>query len=180
MTEIDVEGFGTLDMHFVHSKSSQANAAPLLFVHGWPGSFAEVEKILPKLNEAGFHVVAPSLPGYGFSTYTVKEGFKHSQHAEALHKVMLKLGYDRYFVQGGDWGSLMVRSVALRYPEHVKALHCNMVGQLCLHPDVEIHGLTSDFSDANEQAFEYSGGSQIHTIRADLSGSNEMVFHNQH
>lgn len=127
MTEIDVEGFGTLDIHFVHAKSSEANAVPLLFVHGWPGSFAEVEKILPRLNKAGFHVVAPSLPGYGFSSYTDKEGFKHPQHAEALHEVMLKLGYDRYFVQGGDWGSLIVRSIALRYSEHVKALHCNMI-----------------------------------------------------
>lgn len=127
MTQIDVEGFDALDIHFVHSKSSDAKGIPLLFVHGWPGSFAEVEKILPKLNEAGFHVVAPSLPGYGMSSYTDKKGFKHPQHAEVLHKVMLKLEYDEYVVQGGDWGSFMVRSIALKYPEHVKALHCNMV-----------------------------------------------------
>ena len=144
MTSLDVDGFGILDMHFVHSKSSKAEALPLLFVHGWPGSFAEVEKILPKLNDAGFHVVAPSLPGYGFSSYTSKKGFKHPQHAEALHKVMLVLGYDNYFVQGGDWGSYMVRSMALKYPEHVKALHCNMVCLIPHKPDIEIKWLTKE------------------------------------
>ena len=127
MTPVDVEGFGRLDIHFMHSKSSEATAIPLLFVHGWPGSFAEVEKILPELNTAGFHVVAPSLAGYGFSSYTDKKGFKHPQHAEVMHKIMLRLGYDKYVVQGGDWGSFMVRSIALMYPEHVKAMHVNMV-----------------------------------------------------
>ena len=127
MTPIEVDGFGTLNIHFVHSKSPNANAVPLLFVHGWPGSFAEVEKILPKLNEAGYHVVAPSLPGFGFSSYTDKKSFKHTQHAEVMHKLMLRLGYDKYAVQGGDWGSFMVRSMAVTYPEHVKAMHCNMV-----------------------------------------------------
>ena len=132
MTQIDVDEFGSLDVHFVHPKSIEAGAVPLLFVHGWPGSFAEVEKILPKLNQAGFHVVAPSWPGYGFSSYPGKKGFKHSQHAEVLHKVMLKLGCDKYFVQGGDWGSFIVRSIALAYPEHVKALYCNMVSSFPL------------------------------------------------
>lgn len=131
-TLIEVDGFGTLDIHLMHSRSSKANATPLLFVHGWPGSFSEVEKILPELNKAGFHVVAPSLAGYGFSSYTRREGFKHLQHAEVLHKVMLRLGYDKYVVQGGDWGALIVKVIALQYPEHVVAMHVNMVGRQAL------------------------------------------------
>ena len=127
ITPIEVEGFGTPDIHFMHSRSTAANATPLLFVHGWPGSFSEVQKMLPELNKAGFHVVAPSLAGYGFSSYTDRKGFKHPQHAEVLHKVMQRLGYDKYVAQGGNWGSLMVRSIALQYPEHVKAIHVNMV-----------------------------------------------------
>lgn len=126
-TPIEVDGFGTLDIHFVHSKSSGPDAVPLLFLHGWPGSFLEVEKILPGLNKAGYTVVAPSLPGYGFSSYTDKAGFKHVQHAEVMHKLMVRLGYEKHVVQGGDWGALIVRCIALKYPESVKALHVNMV-----------------------------------------------------
>lgn len=102
------------------------NAIPILFVHGWPGSFIEIEKALPELNAAGFHVVAPSLPGYGFSSYTDKAGFKHAQHAEVMHKVMTKLGYKQYVVQGGDWGAFIVRYMATMYPDNVKAMHTNM------------------------------------------------------
>ena len=126
-TPIDVDGFGTLDAHFVHSKASTPDAVPLLFVHGWPGSFAEVQKILPLLNQAGYHIVAPSLPGYGFSSFTDKAGFGNLQHAEFLHKIMLRLGYEEYFVQGGDWGAFIVQTLAFTYPRHVKAMHVNMV-----------------------------------------------------
>lgn len=122
-----VQGFDTLDMHFVHSRSTSAHARPILFVHGWPGSFAEVSKVLPLLNGAGFHVVAPSLPGYGFSTDPAKAGFKYEQDAEAMHKVMIRLGYDKYYVQGGDWGSDVARTIGRRYPEHVQAVHINHV-----------------------------------------------------
>ena len=124
---IDVEGFGTLSIHFVHAQSTSPGARPLLFVHGWPGSFAEVRKIVPLLNKGGFHVVAPSLPGYGFSSDPGEAGFKHEQDAEVMHKVMRKLGYERYYVQGGDWGSDIVRTCGRRYPEHVLAVHINHV-----------------------------------------------------
>lgn len=98
---VNVRGFGDLDLHFAHSPSTHTNAAvPLLFIHGWPGSFIEVTKVLPILNEAGFHVVVPSLPGYGFSQCPDKSGFKNMHDAEALHQLMLKLGYDQYVVQG--------------------------------------------------------------------------------
>jgi pimeloyl-ACP methyl ester carboxylesterase len=129
-TLIDVDdGFGTLNIHFVHKRSSKhgQEGIPLLFVHGWPGSFLEIEKGLAPLNDAGFDVVAPSLPGFGFSSYTAKRGFDTGRHAEVFNKLMHKLGYARYVVQGGDWGSWVVRSMALLYPDTVKAVHLNMV-----------------------------------------------------
>ncbi|KAI9747947.1 MAG: hypothetical protein M1835_001929 [Candelina submexicana] len=127
-TPVEVANFGTLDIHFLHSKSSSTkDVLPLLFIHGWPGNFTEIEKALPLLNEAGFDVVAPSLPGYGFSSYTEKPGFKKEQHAEVMHKVMTKLGYSSYVVQGGDWGSWITRCIAQLYPSHVKAIHLNML-----------------------------------------------------
>ena len=124
---IHVEGFGELEMHFVHQISSAPNAVPLLFVHGWPGSFAEVTKLLPILDKAGFHVVAPSLPGYGFSTCPDQAGFTNERDAEAVHKVMVELGYQRYVVQGGDWGSDIARNVGRFFSQHVKAVHINHI-----------------------------------------------------
>jgi hypothetical protein len=102
---VDVDGFGTLDIHFVHQRSTVEGAIPLIFVHGWPGHFLEVEKILPLLTAASpehpsFHVVAPSLPNYGFSEAPSKPGFAISQYAEVCHKLMLALGYDKYGQSG--------------------------------------------------------------------------------
>jgi pimeloyl-ACP methyl ester carboxylesterase len=130
-TKVDVDGFGELNIHFVHKRSSQPGAIPLLFSHGWPGSFLEIEKMLPLLTEPehggqqAFHVVAPSLPNFGFSDRVAKPGFSPVQYAEAMHKVMLKLGYDRYANQGGDWGFIVVRLMAKLYPEHCLATHIN-------------------------------------------------------
>jgi pimeloyl-ACP methyl ester carboxylesterase len=126
-TQIDVsDGFGTLDIHFAHSRSARADAVPLIFIHGWPGSFIEVTKGLGKLNEAGYHVVAPSLPGFGFSGYSRKEGFDLTRIAEVLVKLMLRLGYEKFVVQGGDWGSHISRIIGAMYPENALAVHTNM------------------------------------------------------
>jgi len=100
-TTIDVDGFGDIDLHFVHQTSPVKGAIPLLFSHGWPGSFIEVTKLLPLLTNGGpdtptFHVVAPSLPNFGFSGGVNKQGFGVLQYGETLHKLMLKLGYDQY------------------------------------------------------------------------------------
>ncbi|KAJ3516691.1 hypothetical protein NLJ89_g963 [Agrocybe chaxingu] len=108
--EIHIGGFGDLDIHFVHKTSEVEGAIPLLFVHGWPGSFIEARKILPLLTQASpdhpsFHVVAFSLPGYGFSTAPKKKGFDIAQYAEVGNKLMLSLGYEEYVTQGGDWGA---------------------------------------------------------------------------
>jgi len=116
-----------IDLHFVRSPSSVAGAVPLLFLHGWPGSFAEVRKVLPKLNKAGFHVVAPSLPGFGFTSCPNKAGFKIMETAALMQKLMSTLEYNRFVVQGGDWGSMVAWTMAVYHPDRVKALHVNLL-----------------------------------------------------
>lgn len=100
-TEIQADGFDPLKIHFIHQKSGVKAAIPLLFVHGWPGHFLEVTKILPELVRGGngvpaFHVVALSLPGYALSEGSKKRGFGLPQYAETCNKLMLRLGYDEY------------------------------------------------------------------------------------
>ncbi|KFA76944.1 hypothetical protein S40288_05190 [Stachybotrys chartarum IBT 40288] len=129
-TTIKVDGFDELNIHFVHQKGVREGSIPLIFCHGWPGSFLEVKKILPLLAKSenpSFHIVAPSLPNFGFSDRVDKAGFGLSQYAETLHKLMVKLGYNTYVAQGGDWGYSITRHIALLYPEHCLATHINMV-----------------------------------------------------
>ncbi|KAI0310729.1 Alpha/Beta hydrolase protein [Amylostereum chailletii] len=129
--DIDVEGFGTLNVHYVHKKGDAVDAIPLLFVHGWPGSFIEVKKILPLLTSStpdhpSFTVVALGLPGFGFSEAPRTKGFNPIQFAEVGHKLMLALGYSEYVTQGGDWGYRITRIIASLYgPKHAKAWHTN-------------------------------------------------------
>ncbi|KAA8572014.1 hypothetical protein EYC84_001945 [Monilinia fructicola] len=134
-TKIEVDGFDELDIHFLHQESPVKNAIPLLFVHGWPGSFLEVLKILPHVPipastpspHPSFHIVAPSLPNFGFSSGVKKRGFAMAQYAETLNKLMLKLGYNEYITQAGDWGFWITRAIGKLYPKHCKASHLNMV-----------------------------------------------------
>lgn len=131
-TPITTSSHGTLNIHFVHARSSVPNAIPLLFVHGWPGSFLEVAKILQPLlkggpNKPAFHVVAPSVPGYGFSESARSKGFGTRQCAEVCNTLMRKLGYEQYVTQGGDWGSVITRTLGLHYPQHCLASHLNMI-----------------------------------------------------
>ncbi|KZF21554.1 alpha/beta-hydrolase [Xylona heveae TC161] len=130
-TEIEVDGFGTLDIHFIHQVSPNKNAIPLLFSHGWPGSFIEITKLLPFFQgddkTPAFHVVAPSLPNFGFSSGVNRRGFVLTKYAETLNKLMLKLGYDQYVTQGGDWGFSVTRALGRIYPQHCKASHINLV-----------------------------------------------------
>ncbi|KAK2929000.1 Epoxide hydrolase-like [Fusarium oxysporum f. sp. vasinfectum] len=101
---IQVDGFEPLDIHFLHHRSSRQDAIPLVFVHGWPGSFLEATKILPLLvnppeGKQAFHVVAPSIPGYGFSQYSKRSGFGLEQHAACFALLMKRLGYEKYVCQ---------------------------------------------------------------------------------
>ncbi|MCJ1395409.1 hypothetical protein MMC18_008295, partial [Xylographa bjoerkii] len=129
---VQAEGFDPLQIHFVHAKSEVENAIPLLFIHGWPGSFIEVSKLLPLLADGktdgpAFHIVAPSLPNFGFSEGVKKRGFALAQYAEICHKLMETLDYPEYVTQGGDWGSMISRILAEQYPHACKANHLNMV-----------------------------------------------------
>lgn len=152
-THIEVDGFGSIGIHFVHQVSPVEGAVPLLFSHGWPGSFIEVTKILSLLQDStngpSFSMVAPSLPNFGFSDAVDPEGFGVAQYGEICHKLMLKLGYEtygkllpsywlqhndlfRYFfsplvTQGGDWGFSVTRSMGFQYPTACKASHINLV-----------------------------------------------------
>ena len=103
-----------LDIHFVHQRSPHPDATPLLLTHGWPGSIVEFHKVIEPLtdptNHGGdaadaFHIIAPSLPGYGFSDKPTVTGWGVDKIATTFAELMARLGYDRYVAQGGDWGS---------------------------------------------------------------------------
>ena len=122
-------------IHFIHQRSKHENATPLLLMHGWPGSIVEFMNVLGPLTdpeahggraEDAFHVVAPSLPGYGFSEFTKKTGYDTQVMAETFAELMSRLGYDRYGVEGGDWGAIIANSVAILDAEHVVGLHTTM------------------------------------------------------
>jgi pimeloyl-ACP methyl ester carboxylesterase len=123
-----------LDIHFIHQRSKDPKALPLAVTHGWPGSVAEFTKIIgPLTNPAAhggsaadaFHVVAISLPGFGFSGKPAERGYGPERIAGIIAKLMARLGYTRYGLQGGDWGSAISRFAALNDASHVAGLHIN-------------------------------------------------------
>jgi pimeloyl-ACP methyl ester carboxylesterase len=127
---------GELDVCFIHQRSREPDALPLLITHGWPGSTFEFHKIIGPLTdpvahggkrEDAFHVVCPSMPGYGFSQAPRKQGFGIRQVAETNAALMAALGYDRYGAQGGDWGAVATEQIARVAPAHVAGIHMNML-----------------------------------------------------
>jgi epoxide hydrolase len=130
-TEID-----GLDMHFIHQRSENPDAIPLMIVHGWPGSVAEFSKIVGPLTDPvahggdiadSYHVIAPSLPGFGFSERPNEPGYSPEKIAHILAGLMQRLGYEQYAIAGGDWGAIINRYLANNYPERLIGLHSNMV-----------------------------------------------------
>ncbi len=126
-TEID-----GLDIHFIHQRSPHQDALPLVITHGWPGSIAEFQNVIQPLvdppsgrPEDAFHVVCPSLPGYGFSGKPSTTGWGVGKIAQAWETLMLRLGYDRYGAQGGDWGAAVTTQIG-RNDGHCAAIHLNM------------------------------------------------------
>jgi pimeloyl-ACP methyl ester carboxylesterase len=130
ITEID-----GLDIHFIHVRSKHENALPILVSHGWPGSIVEQMKIIdPLVNPTAhggkasdaFHVVVPSMPGYGFSGKPTTTGWGPDRIARAWDVLMKRLGYTRYAAQGGDWGAIVVDQMGVQAPEGLLAIHINM------------------------------------------------------
>ena len=139
-----------LNIHFMHIKSSNPNARPLLLTHGWPGSVVEFLKVIGPLTEPqehggtaddAFHLVIPSLPGYGFSDKPQATGWGVEKIADAWSTLMARLGYSEYFAQGGDWGSVITSYIARQDPEHCLGIHINMG---IVAPDPNAENLTAN------------------------------------
>ena len=125
-----------LDIHFLHVRSPEPGALPLVMTHGWPGSIIEFLEVIGPLAdpvrhggraEDAFHVVCPSLPGYGFSGKPSRPGWGVEKIADTWATLMARLGYDRYVAQGGDWGSAVTTALGIRDTAHCQAIHVNMV-----------------------------------------------------
>jgi pimeloyl-ACP methyl ester carboxylesterase len=141
ITEID-----GLDIQFAHIRSPHDDALPLLMTHGWPGSIIELLKVIEPLTnptahggraEDAFHLVLPTMPGYGFSGNPTSTGWNPARMASAFHELMLRLGYPRYVSQGGDWGAIISELLAVQAPQGLLGIHVNMPGTV--PPDVLRH-----------------------------------------
>jgi epoxide hydrolase len=130
LTEID-----GLDVHFIHQRSPHPEAVPLLITHGWPGSIVEFHKVIEPLTDPvafggsasdAFHVIAPSLPGFGFSGKPTEVGWGIERIGAAWTQLMARLGYDRYFAQGGDWGSAVTAVIGSIDLDHCVSIHVTM------------------------------------------------------
>jgi pimeloyl-ACP methyl ester carboxylesterase len=170
ITEID-----GLDIHFIHVRSKHENALPLIVTHGWPGSIIEQLKIVdPLVNPTAhggkasdaFHVVIPSMPGYGYSDKPTATGWDPVRIARAWIVLMKRLGYTRFVAQGGDWGAVVVDMMGVQAPPELIGIHTNMPG--AVPPDIDKaaqsgapapSGLSADERLAYERlAFVYAKG----------------------
>ena len=131
-TEID-----GLPMHFIHVRSKQPDALPLIVTHGWPGSVCEFMDVVGPLTDPAahggkaqdaFHLVLPSMPGYGFSGKPAERGYSVDRVARVMAQLMARLGYARYGAQGGDWGSAVAAWLGVLDKDRVAGIHLNMVG----------------------------------------------------
>jgi len=163
ITEID-----GLDIHFIHVRSRHEDALPLIVTHGWPGSVIEMLNVIGPLSdptahggraEDAFHLVIPSIPGYGFSGKPTDTGWDPARVARAWAVLMDRLGYDRYAAQGGDWGAIITDLMGVQAPPGLVGIHSNMPG--VVPPEISAllaplradaaSGLAGDESRAYEQ-----------------------------
>ena len=139
ITEID-----GLDIHFIHVRSKHENALPVIVTHGWPGSVVEQLKIVEPLTDPtsyggseadAFHLVIPSIPGYGFSGRPSSTGWGPERIARTWDVLMKRLGYSSYVAQGGDWGAIITEFMGAQAPEGLLAIHTNMAN--VIPPDID-------------------------------------------
>ncbi len=150
-----------LDIHFLHVRSPHVGAMPLLITHGWPGSVMEFMKVIDPLvdpvahggsAEDAFHVIAPSLPGYGFSDKPTTAGWGVPKIAMAWITLMQRLGYERWVAQGGDWGSAVTSTIGVIRPPGCAAIHVNMP---LVFPGPEDMNDLTEFEKASVASMEY-------------------------
>jgi pimeloyl-ACP methyl ester carboxylesterase len=159
MTEID-----GLDFHFIHVRSTHENAMPILIAHGWPGSIIEQMKLIEPLTNPtahggsaadAFHVVIPSMPGYGYSGKPTTTGWDPKRIARAYGELMTRLGYTKYVAQGGDWGAIVVNFMGVQEPQGLLGIHTNMPQVIPPEVDAAIwagNPLPSSLSDEEKKA----------------------------
>jgi pimeloyl-ACP methyl ester carboxylesterase len=156
VTEID-----GVEIHFVHHKSPHPDATPLILTHGWPGSIVEFHKVIEPLTDPtrhggeaadAFHVIAPSLPGYGFSGKPTVTGWGVDKIATTFATLMARLGYSRYVAQGGDWGSGVTTALGALDAEHCAAIHVTLA--MGARPKLPEPGSGVEISDAAQRALE--------------------------
>jgi pimeloyl-ACP methyl ester carboxylesterase len=159
-----------LTVHFVHVRSSRPDAVPLLMTHGWPGSVVEFADVIDPLVAAGFHVVCPSLPGYGFSDKPSAPGWSVHRTADAWAELMARLGYPRFLAQGHDWGTSISTSLAQRHPSRVLGIH--LMPPLVAPDPATFADLTPAESAALETLSDDSGDgySFLHSTRPQTIG----------
>jgi pimeloyl-ACP methyl ester carboxylesterase len=175
---------GGIGIHFVHEKGKGPDPFPLILTHGWPGSFAEMLKLVPLLVDPAAHggdptdafdVVVPSLPGYGFSDRPASRGMSTFRIAEIWADLMAGLGYSRYGAQGGDWGASVTTVLALQHPDRLAGIHLNYIpGSYLPHRGPGNPQLTEaekEFLASKERWYAGEGGyAHVQATRPDLLG----------
>ena len=171
-TEIDGQ-----QIYFIHQRSPRPGAIPLMLIHGWPGSIEEFLGLIEPLthpnhsNSRAFDVIIPSLPGFGFSGPTTTRGWGPRRMAKALIVLMDRLGYSRYGIQGGDWGSVIARDMAYQAPAHVIGLHLNFLPVDPPNPEA-----ITQMSDAERRRFSYFDREESSFYNLQASESQTVAY----
>jgi epoxide hydrolase len=164
-----IDGLG---IHFLHRRSNDPDALPLVLTHGWPGSVIEFLEVIGPLNEAGFHCVVPSLPGHGWSDKPAEVGWGVKRIARAWATLMSRLGYERFGAQGSDWGTSVSASLGQLDPEHVVGIH--LMPPLAPPDPATLGDLTDQEKDAldamSRGGSQVSGYSTMHRTRPQTIG----------